>query len=84
MVEVDGFMLTQGHPVLSNNSWMRADEIGSRLNDKDAIMHVYNLVLESEHSVILYLENKSLLVATAGKFEMGWRYDNVYNTTSID
>lgn len=70
--------LTQGHPVL-DNGWKRADEVDSHVrNMDDKVVRVFNLALDSHHSVFVKKEDQTLTVATHGKYPMGWRYHEKY------
>lgn len=44
--------------------------------DTDEVVKVYNLRLDTHHSVLLRKNDAYLVAATEGCYEMGWRYDN--------
>lgn len=69
LIDMDGIMLTPGHPVLMNGEWVRPDKTGfGHAESEDEVMPVFNFVLEDEHSVVLKKGEQKLVVATVGRF----------------
>ncbi len=73
IVDINGVLLTHGHPVFKNNEWHRAYEL-----DEPYIMNninVINLELDKHHQVIIASDNTGvncIVAATHNKFPKDW------------
>lgn len=73
IVDINGVLLTHGHPVFKNNEWYRAYEL-----NKPYIMNninVMNLELDEHHSVLIVKRNSGdncIMIATHNKFSKDW------------
>jgi hypothetical protein len=75
LVYVNTIGLTQGHPIFTD-SWKRADEMPYYRCTDDRVVQVYNLTLESDHSVLLKKGDVYITAATEGRYPTGWRFEH--------
>jgi len=66
MVQMNGFLITRGHPVLKDGEWWRPDELyPSQEMEVDGLI---NFVLDGAHTILVGEKDEEVVCATLGKY----------------